>query len=204
MGRAMLRLGVMGGTFDPPHMAHLIMAEIALSEYKLDRVLFIPAGTPPHKVNSDITDAEDRYAMTLLSIASNPNFYITRMEIERKGPSYSVDTIRELKEIYGSGTDIYFILGMDEALDITSWHEAEQLPSLTQFIIAPRPGFDESDIKKRVPNAFGNVFNMLSMQPIYIASTDIRNLVERSISVRYLVPETVNEYILKHKLYKGE
>lgn len=198
----MLRLGVMGGTFDPPHIAHLIVAEKALFEYRLDRILFIPSGDPPHKKVINISNAEHRYAMTLLSIASNPSFYITRMEIERPGPSYSIDTMRQLRSIYNSDAQFFFILGMDEALEITSWHEAEALPSLTRFIVAPRPGFDQSTIQSHMPDIFREVIDPLSMQPIYVASTELRDMVEQSISIRYLVPDTVNDYIIKHKLYK--
>ncbi len=200
----MPRLGIMGGTFDPPHMAHLIMAERAVYEYNLDEVLFIPSGNPPHKTGINISDAEDRYAMTLLSISSNPHFCISRIEIDRSGLSYSIDTLKEIKEQHGDDAEIYFIIGMDEALNLASWHEAEKLPAVTQFIIAPRSGYSPDSIPDKIPEYFKDSIHFLSMQPIYISSTSLRENVAQSHSIRYLVPDSVNEYIHKHHLYKKD
>lgn len=197
----MPRLGIMGGTFDPPHWAHLIMAEQAASLFNLDTVLFIPSGSPPHKSSNSVTDPEHRYAMTLLSTYSNPRFFVSRIEIEREGPSYSVDTIRHLKEIYGPDTEIFFIIGADEALDIPSWHEAESLPDLTTFIAAPRPGYELPELINSLPEWFSRAVRMLSMQPVYISSTDLRTKLSHGESIKYLVPREVEYYIHKHKLY---
>ncbi|MHB1455820.1 MAG: nicotinate-nucleotide adenylyltransferase [Armatimonadota bacterium] len=197
----MLRLGIMGGTFDPPHMAHLIMAEQAVAEFRLGTALFIPAGNPPHKDCMSVTDAEHRYAMTLLATADNPFFQVSRIEVDRTGPSYSVDTIRQIRGIYGADTEIYFIIGADEALNIASWHQAESLPDIVKFIVAPRPCFDLVSLEERLPPKFHSVLHILSMQPVYLSSTDLRTRVINGESIRYLVPDEVNIYIAKHRLY---
>lgn len=197
----MLRLGVMGGTFDPPHLAHLVMAEEARARFELEKVLFIPAGQPPHKVDYPMSGPEDRHAMVLLGTATNPAFEASRIELDREGPSYSVDTIRQLKEIHGADTAIYFILGADEALDILSWHEADSLPDLARFVVAPRPGFDLGELKARLPERFYAVLDFLPVVPMDISSTDIRAKVASGKSIKYLVPYGVEAYIRKHKLY---
>lgn len=194
-------LGVMGGTFDPIHWAHLVMAEESKRRFELDKVLFIPAGEPPHKATYPVTSAEHRYAMTLLATAENPAFEVSRIEIERNGPSYSVDTIRQLKIEYGPDTGIYFIAGADEALDILTWHEAESLPELARFIVAPRPGFRLADLQERLPERFRAAMVELSMPPIDISSTELRARVAEGKSITYLVPDAVEAYIRKHKLY---
>ena len=196
----MLRLGIMGGTFDPLHWAHLMMAEEARVTFGLDKVLFIPAGQPPHKMEYKVTDVEHRYAMTLLGTASNQAFEVSRIEIERNGLSYSVDTLRDLKSFYGSSC-IFFIVGADEALDVPKWHEAGSLPELTRFLVAPRPGFMLSDLQTKLPAEFSGVMDILPMPPIEISSTSLRERVMSGESIKYLVPECVEAYILKHGLY---
>jgi len=197
----MVRLGVMGGTFDPLHWAHLVVAEEARIRFELEKVLFIPAGQPSHKTNYRVSDPEHRYAMVLLGTAANPAFEVSRIEIERPGPSYSVDTIRRLKELYGPDAEIRFILGADEALDIPNWHEAESLPGLVRFIAAPRPGFDLAELKTRLPARFYSAIEFLPMAPMGISGTEIRARVASGRSIRYLVPASVEAYIRKHGLY---
>ena len=197
----MLHLGIIGGTFDPLHWAHLVMAEEARMRFSLDKVLFIPAGQPPHKSDHPVSDAEHRYAMTLLGTASNPAFEVSRIEIEREGPSYSVDTIRRLKEIYGSDTQIFFIIGSDEALNIQSWHEAESLPSMARFIVAPRPGFDVCELKLKLPERFYAAMDLLPVMPMDISATELRARVSAGKTIKYLVPDEVESYIRKHRLY---
>lgn len=195
------RLGVMGGTFDPVHYAHLVMAEEARSRFGLDRVLFIPAGQPPHKQDYQVSHAEHRYAMVLLSTGSNPFFDVSRVEIEREGPSYSVDTVRYLKDTYGPDTQIYFILGADEALDLPNWHEAKVLATMVQFVTAPRPGFDIAELRTRLPANFYSKIEFLPITPMDISSTEIRARVKMGRSIRYLVTTEVEAYICKHRLY---
>jgi nicotinate-nucleotide adenylyltransferase len=191
----------MGGTFDPLHWAHLVAAETARVQFRLDRVLFIPAGEPPHKSDSPISDVEDRYAMTLLGTADNPHFEVSRMEIDRQGPSYSVDTIRALKGSYSPDVEVYFIMGADEALDLGNWHEAEALPSLAHFLAAPRPGFHLSDLRTRLPECFQDAVELLPMSPVDLSSTKLRAKATAGESIKYLVPENVESYIRKHGLY---
>ncbi|HUV05575.1 MAG TPA: nicotinate-nucleotide adenylyltransferase [Armatimonadota bacterium] len=197
----MLRLGLMGGTFDPLHWAHLVMAEEARIRFELEKVLFVPASQPPHKAGRQVSDAEHRYAMALLGTAANPAFEVSRMEIERPGPSYSVDTVRRLREAYAPDVEIRFILGADEALDIPNWHEAESLPGLVRFIAAPRPGFDLAELKARLPARFYSAIEFLPMTPMDISGTEIRARVASGRSIRYLVPDSVEAYIRKHRLY---
>jgi nicotinate-nucleotide adenylyltransferase len=191
----------MGGTFDPIHWAHLRMAEEARIRFDLGKVLFIPAGQPPHKPDYPISDAEDRYAMTLLATSANPAFEVSRMEIERGGPSYTLDTLLSLKDIYGPEAGLYFIIGADEAFDLPRWHEAEKLPGLARFLVAPRPGFDLAELNQRLPALFREAIDFLPMPPIDISATDLRARIASGRSIKYLVPDCVETYIRKHKLY---
>lgn len=197
----MLKLGVMGGTFDPLHWAHLVMAEEARTVFALDKVLFIPAGQPPHKVGYRISDAEHRYAMALLGTATHPDFEVSRIELDNEGLSYSVDTLRRLKQLYGADTEIYFVVGADEALSITSWHEAENLPGLARFLVAPRPGCDILELETLLPARFADAMDILPMSPANISATALRAKVASGESIRYLVPDSVEAYIRKHALY---
>lgn len=197
----MLRLGVMGGTFDPLHWAHLVMAEESRMAFGLNKVLFIPAGQPPHKMCYHVSDAEHRYAMTILGTVSNPAFEASRIELDREGPSYSVDTIRQLKDLFGSDTELYFILGADEAADLPKWHEADTLPTLARFVVAPRHGLDVPEIKSMLPQHFLEAMGFLPMMPIDISATEIRSRVASGKSIKYLVPDDVEQYIRKNRLY---
>jgi nicotinate-nucleotide adenylyltransferase len=195
------RVGIFGGTFDPLHTAHLIAAEEARTAFGLERVVFIPAGDPPHKTEQPASDPEHRYAMTLLGTADNPHFEVSRIEIERPGPSYSVDTIRALRGILGPEVEIYFIAGADEVLDIESWHEADALPELARFIAVPRPGFDLLELERRLPARFLSSIDVLRMPEIDISATEIRQRVAAGKSIRYLVPASVEAYIRRNGLY---
>lgn len=195
------RVGIMGGTFDPLHMAHLIAAEEARAAFDLDRVIFMPAGDPPHKTESPISDVEHRYAMTLLGTAENPHFEVSRIEIERPGPSYSVNTLRLLQGMLGPQVEIYFIAGADEILDIENWHEADALPDLARFIAIPRPGSDLAELE-RLPERFRASIDVLKMREINVSATEVRHRAETGASIRYLVPASVEAYILKQGLYR--
>jgi nicotinate-nucleotide adenylyltransferase len=166
-------------------------------------VIFIPAGQPPHKLDYPVSASEHRCAMTLLGTISNPAFEVSRIEIDREGPSYAVDTLRRLKEQYGPDAELYFILGADEALYLPKWHEAESLPGLARFIAAPRPGFDLGELSAVLPERLLAAIDVLPMQPIHISSTDLRARVASGQSIRYLVPEPVEAYISKMGLYSG-
>ena len=198
-------LGVLGGTFDPLHWAHLVIAEEARARFGLDKVLFVPAGQPPHKADYTVSDPEHRYAMALLGTSANPAFQVSRIEIERAGPSYSVDTVRQLREMHAPDVEIHLIIGADEALDIPNWHEAESLLDMVRLVVAPRPGSDLAELKSRLPSRFYTAMQFLPMLPIDISGTELRARIASGKSVRYLVPDSVEVYIRKHGLYlEGE
>ncbi len=136
------RLGVMGGTFDPIHYGHLVTAEEALVQFALDSVLFVPTGRPWMKEHEVVSPPEDRYLMTVIATASNPLFRVSRMEVDRDGPTYTVDTLRGLKELYGEKTDLFFITGADAIVEILQWKDPQELFDLATFIAATRPGYD--------------------------------------------------------------
>jgi nicotinate-nucleotide adenylyltransferase len=198
-----MRLGLMGGTFDPPHYGHLVIAEEARLVFGLDRVDFVTSADPPHKQGREISPAEHRYAMTLLSVASNPFFRVSRREIERSGPSYSVDTLRE----YGRewpGAELFFITGADAILEILTWHRADEAVRLCTFIAATRPGYDLSRMERVLPPEYLARIRTVSVPGIEISSTDIRERLRQGQSIRYLVAEPVEQYIATYCLYKGE
>jgi nicotinate-nucleotide adenylyltransferase len=193
----------MGGTFDPPHYGHLVIAEEARLVFGLDRVDFVTSADPPHKQGREITAAEHRFAMTLLSVASNPFFRVSRREIERTGPSYSVDTLQE----YGRewpGADLFFITGADAILEILTWHRPEEAVRLCTFIAATRPGYDLSRLERVLPPEYLARIRTVSVPGIEISSTDIRERLCQGKSIRYLVAEPVEQYIATYALYRGE
>lgn len=203
-GNPRTRIGIIGGTFDPIHWAHLIIAEESRVRFGLSKVVFVPAGEPPHKLGHPTSDAEHRYAMVLLGTCSNPSFQVSRLEIERAGLSYSADTIREFQEVHGPDAEIYFIAGADEVLDIESWHDAEMLPEIARFVAVPRPGFDLTELERRLPPRFLASIEPLQMREIDISATEVRARVAAGKSIKYLVPESVESYIHKHRLYSSE
>jgi len=203
------RLGVMGGTFNPIHYGHLVTAEEALFQFKLDKVIFMPAGVPPHKTNREILPSEERYLLTVIATASNPHFVVSRLEIERKGPSYTIDTLLELQRLYGPETSIFFITGADAVWEILTWKNAEKLVELTEFIAATRPGYslekfkklhvlpDEKERAKGKPKV-----SIMEIPALAISSTDIRKRVRENRPISYLVPEGVANYIQKSGFWK--
>lgn len=198
------RVGVMGGTFNPIHIGHLVTAEEALYQFNLDSVVFMPAGKPPHKRDKEILPAEERYLLTVIATASNPHFVVSRMEIERKGPSYTIDTLRELHELYGMSTDIFFITGADAVWEILTWKDAKTLVELTEFIAATRPGYSLEKFKKIhvLPEVEDKAkgkprVSIMEIPALAISSTDIRRRVRENRPIRYLVPEGVASYIHK-------
>jgi nicotinate-nucleotide adenylyltransferase len=198
------RLGIMGGTFDPLHYGHLVAAEMARTEYKLEQVFFIPTGSPPHKVGREITPSEFRYQMVKLATADNAAFEVSRIEIERIGYSYTVDTLRDLQKLFPE-YELYFITGSDAFREIFTWKDAEKILKLSHFIGASRPGFDPAeflqDIQAKHPHFFDRM-HLLEVPALAISSTDIRSRVKRGQSIRYLLPEAVRLFIEKEGLYK--
>ena len=196
------RLGIMGGTFDPIHYGHLSAAEQAREALGLDLVLFMPAGSPAFKQDAGVTPAEKRYAMTLLATAPNEHFAASRFEIERTGVTYTVDTLRALREGYPDNVRLYFITGCDALLDILSWRDASSMARLATFVAATRPGYDINKARKRIEaSGIGFDVRYIEVPALAISSTSIRESVREGRSVRYLTSESVIGYIRKNGLY---
>ena len=194
------RIGVMGGTFDPIHLGHLVAAEEARWQFDLDQVVFVPAGRPWQKPVG-VTPPEDRYQMAVLATASNPAFTVSRLEIDHPGPTYTVDTLRRLRTEQADGTRLYFIIGADAILQLLTWKEPDQVLAQAEFIAATRPGFDLDRLVSQVPGAAGRVHRM-EIPALAISASDIRARVARGAPFRYLVPDGVARYIHEHGLYQ--
>ncbi len=200
--KSIRRLGIMGGTFDPIHYGHLVTAEAARTRFALDRVVFVPSGRPPHKQPA-ATDTTDRLFMTQMAIVTNPGFDISDTEIRREGYSYSIDTVREFIRLYGPETELFFITGADAILQIATWRNADELVHLCSFIAASRPGFDLAELK-RLPETWQQRISLFEIPALAISSTDIRRRVRQGDSIKYLLPEAVEHYILRRGLYREE
>jgi len=197
----------MGGTFDPIHLAHLVTAQAALEQFGLDRVVFVPAGRPPHKLDHAISPAEDRYNMVVLATQTNPSFEVSRVEIDREGPSFTVDTVEELRGRVPDDTTLYFITGTDAILGLDTWREPGRLVTLCQFVAAPRPGYPGRGAKDglgRLEATYGCRFLDVDVPALDISSSDLRRRVSEGRTIKYLVPEPVEDYILSHGLYRPE
>jgi nicotinate-nucleotide adenylyltransferase len=190
-------LGILGGTFDPPHLAHLIAGERAVEAFELDTLFFIPANIPPHKAQERISSGEHRFAMTQLATQGNDKFEVSRIELNRPGISYTIDTLHEIKQKF-SPEKIFLFIGLDQLAIFNTWHESEEIFKAAKVVVMTRPlqKLDEID-----PFLVSGV-KILSLPLLEISSTDIRARVREGKSVRYLVPEGVREYIAKHKLYR--
>lgn len=191
----------MGGTFDPIHYGHLVAAEAAREKFLLERVIFVPTGVPPHKEPGTVTDFWHRYLMVALAVLSNPHFEVSRLEYERGGVNYTVDTLRQLRRIYGAGARLFFITGADTILEIFGWREPEELLSLCRFIVAARPGYDMHLVKEVLGKFYRTAVIPLEMPQLGISSSDIRRRVREGKPIRYLVPEAVDAYINREGLY---
>jgi nicotinate-nucleotide adenylyltransferase len=191
------RLGIMGGTFDPIHYGHLTIAEEARRHFALDAVLFIPAGAPPHKPRWR-TDAEQRYLMAVLATADHPQFFVSRMEIDRPGRSYTVDTLQALHTEYPH-TALYFILGADSALEFHLWRAPQEILSLATVVAATRPGFPLEQL-----TALAEQIAILPTPGLEISSTALRARAQKGQILRYLTPPAVAEYIQKMGLYRND
>lgn len=190
-----IRLGVMGGTFDPIHYGHLVAASGAASAFGLDKVLFVPTGEPWQK--QTITDADHRLAMTKLAIAGNSLFEISTVDVLRAGPTYTIDTLREIHES-NPEADIYFITGADSIAQIDSWKDSSQIWPLAHFVGVTRPGHS-----LEVPKSAAGDVSLLEIPALAISSTDIRARVESGKPIDYLLPDSVIDYIHANNLYQG-
>jgi nicotinate-nucleotide adenylyltransferase len=198
-----VKIGVIGGTFDPIHYGHLIIAEEARVKVGLAKVIFIPAGNPPHKLRRPYSPAHHRYKMVELAIASNPYFEISPIEINRPGPSYSVDTMAILREEMGPNVELYFIMGVDSLAGILTWHKPEELIKLCKIIAVNRPGYgvDIDALNSIIPGIKEQVI-FIKAPEIGISSTEIQQRVREGLPIRYLVPPEVERYIYENKLYR--
>ena len=192
------RIAVMGGTFNPIHYAHLISAEQVRAGLGYDKILFIPSARPPHKVaDADIIEPEHRYQMVLLAIAGNPNFEGSRIELERAGPSYTVETLKALKEIYGETTELAWIIGADSLIEYKVWRNFDEVLQRCVMIATTRPNYNLN----RVPLEIRKRVTTFPITGVDISATVIRDRVRKGHSIRYLVPEGVHAYIEQHRLY---
>lgn len=198
-----MRLGVMGGTFDPIHLGHLIAAEEVRIALGLEKVLFLPAGHPPHKELAGISRAVDRVRMVELAIASNPFFELSLLDVEREGKSYTADTLRILHEERGDGTELFFIVGMDSLAELLTWRAPYDIIALSRLAVVNRPPYPTADLsalEASLPGLSERVV-LVHIPGVDIASVDLRDRVRRGISIKYQVVEPVERYILESGLY---
>jgi nicotinate-nucleotide adenylyltransferase len=191
------RLGIMGGTFDPIHNGHLVAASEVAHLFSLDEVVFVPTGQPWLKSEQKVTPAEDRYLMTVIATASNPRFSVSRVDIERSGPTYTNDTLRDIREVYGPDAELFFITGADALAQMLSWRDMDELFTLAHFIGCTRPGHQLSD--PGLPN--GRV-SLVEVPALAISSTECRQRVRSGEPIWYLVPDGIVQYINKRGLYR--
>jgi nicotinate-nucleotide adenylyltransferase len=190
----MTRLGVMGGTFDPIHHGHLVAASEVASAFNLDGVLFVPTGEPWQK--SKVTDGEHRYLMSVIATASNPRFTVSRVDIDRDGPTYTIDTLKDVQKAFPEA-ELFFITGADAIKQILQWKDVEQIWPLAHFVAVTRPGH-----LLELPPAPEGAISVLEIPALAISSTDVRSRVAEGNPVWYLVPDGVVQYIGKHNLYQ--
>jgi len=197
------RLGIMGGTFDPIHFGHLVTAEEALVQFNLDRVIFMPTGSPAAKTDEVVSPAEHRYLMTVLATAANPDFDVSRMEVDRPGLTYTVDTLTALRQEHGPSAELYFVTGADAVWEIVTWKDAERVADLATFIAATRPGYDLAAARRLHEEAATRFrIDYIEVPALAVSSTDLRLRVAQRRPIRYLTPESVVAYISKHGLYR--
>jgi nicotinate-nucleotide adenylyltransferase len=190
------KVGVMGGTFDPIHHGHLVAASEVADRFALDEVLFVPTGRPWQKLEREVSRAEDRYLMTVIATASNPRFSVSRVDIDRRGPTYTVDTLSDL-HVALPDAELYFITGADALAQILSWRDVDRVFRYAHFVGVTRPGFELGD--DHLPDG---VASLVEVPAMAISSTDCRERVAQGRPVWYLVPDGVVQYISKRNLYR--
>ena len=199
-------LGILGGTFDPIHYGHMVAAECVRDAFHLDRILFVPAARPPHKDPEGVLDSRHRFNMVELAAQDNPNFEVSSMELDRQGLSYTVETVASCRQLYPAA-EIYFILGIDALLWINTWKELERLSKLCHFILVTRPGYELNRNDQRfreIPDYLWEKTLILPIPGLYISSSEIRQRVTEGKTIKYLVPEMVEKYIVEYNLYQDE
>jgi nicotinate-nucleotide adenylyltransferase len=201
-----MKLGVLGGTFDPPHVGHVALAEVAIEYLGLDKLLLVPAGDPWRKAGQPISPAEHRLAMVRLVADSVPKCEVSTLELERPGPSYTVDTLGELLALHGPQTELFFVLGEDALLDMPNWKEPHRIVALAWLAVALRsPGreLDLTELEAAIPGVSRRLL-ALPMSFVDVSATAIREWARRGVSLDGLVPPPVEVYIKEHRLYSGE
>ncbi len=200
----MARIGILGGTFDPVHFGHLILAETARDTLRLDRVYFVPAGDPPHKHGQVVAPARDRIAMLQMAIDDNDAFALSLIDVNREGPDYTADMLTIAREtLLQPGDDLWFLMGLDSVIDFPNWHDPERIRQLARLAAATRPGYDIdwAPLEEALPGISHEV-TLLPMPGVDISSNNLRRRILHGSSIRYLTPECVREYIYSHGLYQ--
>lgn len=192
-----MRIGVMGGTFDPIHLGHLVAASEAAHHFALDQVVFVPTGAPWQKADRQVSPAEDRYLMTVIATAADPRFSVSRVDLDRPGLTYTVDTLRDLRAEHPEA-ELYFITGADALAEILSWRDADEVLALAHFVGVSRPGHALLD-----PGLKGTV-TLLEIPALAISSSDCRDRVRRGEPITYLVPPGVESFVAKRGLYRDQ
>ncbi|MDE0637348.1 MAG: nicotinate-nucleotide adenylyltransferase [Candidatus Poribacteria bacterium] len=193
-----MKVAIMGGTFNPIHYAHLLSAEQVREGLGYDKILFVPSARPPHKSLPDLVSAEHRYQMVLLATADNPYFEVSRIELERAGPSYTIQTIKALQRIYGKETELAWIIGADSLIEYKIWKDFNDVLAQCTMIVTTRPNYNLDSVPLEIRNRVVT-FRITGSD---ISATEIRERVRDNISIRYLVPESVVTYINQHRLYR--
>lgn len=188
-----MKIGILGGTFNPIHIGHLILAEEAREKLGLDKIIFVPAYLPPHKDNGEIADAGCRFEMIKIAIKDNPNFFVSDIEIKRSGRSYTIDTLRQLKKKYGHD-ELYFIIGSDLLKYLDEWKDLGQIAEMVKFVAATRPGYP----LERIPS----YIQTMPIRAVDVSGFEIRSRIKEGKSFRYLVPAGVFKYLLKKRIYQ--
>jgi nicotinate-nucleotide adenylyltransferase len=195
----MRRIGVMGGTFDPIHHGHLVAASEVAASFTLDTVVFVPTGAPWQKTDREVSPAEDRYLMTVIATAADARFSVSRVDIDREGPTYTLDTLRDLHAQYPDAGQLYFITGADALAQLLTWHQVDELYALAHFVGVTRPGHVLAD-----PGLPTGEVSLVEVPALSISSTDIRARVSEGRPIDYLVPEGVARYVAKRALYRRD
>ena len=198
------RLGVMGGTFDPPHVGHLWLATLAVDAMALDRLLIVPAARPPHKPGGPLSPAEDRLAMVRLAVDDDPRLEVSTIEVEREGPSYTVDTLEAVRGA-NPGAELVLVMAADSLAGISTWRLPERLLELAEWAVGPRPGSAPPAAEELARQLGGDVrrIHLLDGPALDVSATEIRARVAAARAIRYLVPRSVERYIAEHDLYRG-
>lgn len=200
-----IKIGLMGGTFDPIHNGHLVLAEQVRTRFQMDKIIFIPSGNPPHK--QSMADKDHRYNMTKLAIEDNEFFEISTIELDQDHKTYTIDTVKRMKAEYGDNTEVYFITGADAIIDLPTWKDFDELVTICKFIGSTRPGIEDKELSEKIDSLVrdhqANI-TITQVPALAISSTDIRRRVKYNLSIKYLLPAKTEAYIYEHELYSDK